>query len=414
MLTAPTPPAGRPRSARPRATAARLARGIALLAAATAAAGAAAVPAAADTAPAADQAGAGGGAPAALLAPTGPRTVGTTTLHLTDESRADIWHPDAAVRELMVTVWYPAARPTGHRADYMTPAESAATVESLGLDFPDDTFSEIRTHSFTDAPVRATRGGWPMVLLSPGAGNSRTTLTTLAEDLASHGYVAVGVDHAYEAGPVEFPGGRVLGCDACAQDRWPEGTRNRAADVSFVIDELTGPDAVWPGGRRVDTDRIGMAGHSAGGSAAAEVLRTDDRVGAGLNFDGPYYAPALEEGVEGPLGLIAGEPQPFGDSQEAMWPRQTGWRQWLVLTGSAHSSATDRGVLVDRLGLRDQIPAEDIANQYGTGDPEHLLRIVREYTTAFFTQHLRGSDQPVVRDPSGVHPELVVIGDEQG
>jgi predicted dienelactone hydrolase len=35
----------------------------------------------------------------------------------------------------------------------------------------------------------------PEVVLSPGFTVSRSTLTALAEDLASHGYVVAGIDH---------------------------------------------------------------------------------------------------------------------------------------------------------------------------------------------------------------------------
>ncbi len=39
----------------------------------------------------------------------------------------------------------------------------------------------------------------PLIVLSPGFTMPRSTLTALAEDLASHGYVVAGVDHTYES-----------------------------------------------------------------------------------------------------------------------------------------------------------------------------------------------------------------------
>jgi hypothetical protein len=53
------------------------------------------------------------------------------------------------------------------------------------------------------------------VVLSPGFTLNRATLTTLAEDLASKGYVVALVDHAYESFGTTFPGGRTLTCVAC-------------------------------------------------------------------------------------------------------------------------------------------------------------------------------------------------------
>ncbi len=50
------------------------------------------------------------------------------------------------------------------------------------------------------------------MVLSPGFTNSRSTLTALAEDLASHGYVVAGIDHTYESFATAFPDGRVTTC----------------------------------------------------------------------------------------------------------------------------------------------------------------------------------------------------------
>ena len=45
-----------------------------------------------------------------LSAPTGPLQVGTTSLHLVDDSRIDPLAPTSRVRELMVRLWYPGRR----------------------------------------------------------------------------------------------------------------------------------------------------------------------------------------------------------------------------------------------------------------------------------------------------------------
>jgi hypothetical protein len=44
-----------------------------------------------------------------------------------------------------------------------------------------------------------------------GLADLTTDYTTLAEDLASHGYVVVGFDAPYRSGVVVLPGGRVIG-----------------------------------------------------------------------------------------------------------------------------------------------------------------------------------------------------------
>jgi hypothetical protein len=59
------------------------------------------------SAAAGDALGAPGHTPS-LPEPTGPCPVGTTSLVLTDGSRPDPWAAGVNVRELMVSLWYPA------------------------------------------------------------------------------------------------------------------------------------------------------------------------------------------------------------------------------------------------------------------------------------------------------------------
>ncbi|MFD6949031.1 acetylhydrolase [Nocardiopsis sp. TSRI0078] len=353
-------------------------------------------------------------APRALLPePTGDHPVGTTDLHLVDEGREDVWV--GGPRELMVTLWYPARVDAGRSAPYMTGAESAAMVAELGLDLPDDVLHRgVRTNSRRNAPPARTDDGFPLVVLSPGAGLNRTELSSLAEELAGHGFVVAGVDHAHEAAPVEFPDGLVTECAACRNGDWALGAVNRARDVSFLLDRLTGPDPAWRWSRVIDASRVGMAGHSWGGSATAETLRVEERVDAGINLDGPYYPPVLEEGVDKPLALIENDQGNAWNGVEEMWPRLEGWRQWIRLDGSGHSNGIDRGVLMEQLGLTGMLTPEQWRAQFGDLPVERGLALVRAYSVAFFDHHLRGGDQPLLEDPESFHPELVVVEPDEG
>ncbi|MBP2324502.1 hypothetical protein JOF56_004887 [Kibdelosporangium banguiense] len=316
----------------------------------------------------------------ALIEPGGPYPIGLRTLHLTDQSRAEQWEPDRR-RELMVSLWYPAF-PVGRPGAYMTAAESAATVKGLKLDLPEDALSKIKVHSYADAPALPSR--WPLVVLSPGAGNSRTTLTTLAEQLASKGFVVAAIDHAYEAYNVEFPGGRMLQCLVCQTpgQPWPAVLENRATDVSFVLDTL-----LKRGSPRIDAARIGMAGHSAGGVATAETMAVDRRVKAGVSLDGPLYRPLV---IDRPFALLTspvGE-QEFGAGWDAAWPSVTGWKERRHLPETGHSSSTDNGYLTVALGQKDKMPPATWTRLYGTQDPVQSMHFFRDYLTGLFQARL--------------------------
>ncbi|MBR7512713.1 hypothetical protein KC219_21375, partial [Mycobacterium tuberculosis] len=80
-----------------------------------------------------------------------------------------------------------------------------------------------------------------------GFGMPRYTLTSLAEELASRGYVVAAVDHANEAMGVEFPDGRMSTCRACEtledQGAFALLVETRARDVSVLLDRLAAADA---------------------------------------------------------------------------------------------------------------------------------------------------------------------------
>ena len=224
-----------------------------------------------------------------LPEPTGPSPVGTTSLWLTDISRPDPWAAEVRARELMVSLWYPATASHGQRAQYMTPEESELQLTSRGITgVPPDTLSTTRTNAVSDAMPAGRQRELPLVVLSPGFTNSRGTLTALAEDLASYGYVVAGIDHTYESYATAFPDGRVTTCLAREARRRGSGSQEqvaagRAADVSFVLGELTGAHPAWPGAGLINPSRMGMAGHSAGGAAAIAAMLADSRIRAGID-----------------------------------------------------------------------------------------------------------------------------------
>jgi predicted dienelactone hydrolase len=240
-----------------------------------------------------------------LPEPTGPYPAGTASVWLTDTSRPDPWASGVNARELMISLWYPAVPSEGRQAQYMTPAESGLQLTSRGItSIPPDTLSTVQTNAISDARPAGRQHSLPLVVLSPGFTNSRSTLTALAEELASHGYVVAGIDHTYESYATAFPDGRITTClarDAPRRDRMEQVAAGRAADVCFVLDELTGAHPAWPGAGLIDPSRMGMAGHSAGGAAAIAAMLADSRIRAGIDMDGATAAPIPDEGLARPF-----------------------------------------------------------------------------------------------------------------
>ncbi|MEU2832554.1 hypothetical protein ABZ667_28500 [Streptomyces lavendulae] len=167
-----------------------------------------------------------------------------------------------------------------------------------------------------------------------------------------------------ESDGTTFPGGRVLGCEACEQV-FPDRSLNRvsdarARDVTFLLDRLTGDRPARRHSRLTDARHIGMAGHSVGGASAATAMAADPRVAAGVNMDGTFFAPLPEAGLGGrPFLLLGGDPallppDPEDTSWADAWPRMDGWKRWLTVTGMGHPGFTDWPASggADRLGPR--------------------------------------------------------------
>ncbi|MDX3193949.1 alpha/beta hydrolase [Streptomyces sp. MN03-5084-2B] len=338
-----------------------------------------------------------------LPRPTGAYAVGRDVLRLVDRHRTDPWVPEAGARQLMVSMYYPARRGTGRPASYMTRAEAQLLLERKAPDATasPEVISGLPVHARTGA--RPAPGRFPLVVLSPGLTLPRATLTSLAEDLTSHGYVVALVDHTYESSGTTFPDGRTLPCVIC--DQPPEGgpaaiAVSRARDISFVLDQVTGRHAVWRYAKLIDPDRIGMAGHSIGGAATATAMAADPRIRAGVNMDGTFYAPVPATGLGGRAFLLLGTRADHAPGRDHTWDRDwpslDGWKRWLTIDGAQHGSFTDTPILENLLGVPDstELPAQ------------RAVEITRTYVTAFFDLHLKSTPQPVLDGVSANNPEV--------
>jgi dienelactone hydrolase len=332
-----------------------------------------------------------------LPPPTGSHFVGSSDLHLVDESRQDPWVPTGP-RELMVSMFYPALFPVGPKRPYLTVAEAKVFLTESGLpDVAPERLAEVRTTARVDAP--ALPGKRALVVLSPGFGKPRTTLTGLAEELASKGFLVALIGHNYESHGTAFPDGRVTECAACGSDSTLLPPV-RAADVSFILDQLTGPSSPWPGSWMIDRTRIGMAGHSIGGYSTPTAMVADKRIRAGADMDGRLWSPIPASGIDRPFLLLGRESEytPAGpDTTWAEnWPNLTGWKRWISVAQAGHASFTDVGVLGEQLGL----------SEPGLLGGVRGMELTRAYVSAFFGQNLRGRAQPLLDGPTPANPEV--------
>jgi dienelactone hydrolase len=232
----------------------------------------------------------------ALPSPDGSMQVGTTVEYLRDAGRLDSDFPSG--RPVTVQLWYPSRPGAGAKAAYLVEAGlekmlerekyyevGAATLRA---------WSGLRTHSIRDA--KPAGGKHPLVLFSVGLGVIRANYTSIAEELASRGFIVALVESPFQGAMVLQDGREIL--DTTDRYGEPEGHRRGvedwSRDLSFALDVLRSGRLSVAGKRVaavVDGSRIGAAGHSSGGLVAVAACERDARVQACVNMDGGVVSP---------------------------------------------------------------------------------------------------------------------------
>jgi predicted dienelactone hydrolase len=336
-----------------------------------------------------------------LPAPSG-RPVGTVTLHLTDHGRRDPWTGEGP-REIALSAFYPARRESRAPAPYLAPALADGFASVIGV--APDPLRALRTHAGEGAAAR--KGRRPVVIVAPGAGTPRSSMTVLAEDLAAHGYVALAVDHPGDAAMTQLGDGRLRPLDpgflAGMADfsSIPTALRARRDDIRFLLDRLPALGRRGPLRGLLDPRRVAMAGHSLGGAAAAEVMLADRRLDAGVNYDGMFFGAAARRSVDRPFMTMTGRTDP---TLRPFLARQRGPGLLVTLAGAGHQSFTDYAFIAPLLS------PSAMPMDLGRLAPAAVVRAQLAYTRAFLARHLRDrpADALLTRRRAGRHPAATV------
>ena len=300
-------------------------------------------------------------------------------------------------------VWYPAETHTGMDAGYFPglPAISDALVQSwevawwevMGLRF-------VRSESRLDALPLKDKTPYPVVLLLPGNATNIEFYSVLASEIASHGYIVVGLNHPYDVPAVALSDGRIAPYDkeqwtlspAAHQAYIRERHPVKVLDVLFALDQLvlanSNPENPLAG--ILDLESLAVAGHSLGGLVASEACKADPRFTACINLDG------LQQG--GPFSMDESAVPPsqpflFLTKESQLHPNlverfeSTAESYWVVVHGAAHDSFTD-GPLLRSLIWPGSTRAE-----------EHMI-LFQKYTLAFLDQTLKDRTSHLLAESS--------------
>ena len=353
--------------------------------------------------------------------PTGPYSVGTFSMIMTDASRTNA--AGITNYQFMTTFWYPAVVQAGVLPDKYVERQVAFGSSSwnLGSSGGRNFGSQVQSffsHSLSNAPFATNLVKYPVVLYDPGYHGHRRENTDKAEELASWGFVVIGLDTGDTYVSV-FPNGTAVhGTPYSNLQGHYAALEGRVRDMQFVLDQLAVLNSYDPRmSGRMDLDNIGAFGWSMGGGSVARLCLRDRRCKAGATLDGSIGLETnlLTQPLNVPYLFLlndwAPDPNPGGvaddgrpDDRLEFYNEQWTNAYWVKLVSTVHGSLADPGLIVD---------AASLAATWGTPMSGQFLpgprvsQVLRAYLLSFFNKSLRGIDDHLLDGPSPEYPEII-------
>jgi len=368
-----------------------------------------------------------------LPAPTGPFAVGRAIYDWKDDAKMDTLAPVPGTRrELLVWIWYPSAAGPSAAIDDYVPAWMRAAVELPPglLKFLTRDLSKVHGHGARDADVSPRPRSFPVVIMRAGASAFVVNYSTLAEDLASHGYVVVAFDAPYRTFAVAFPDGRVMSRppendpELC-EDQPPVQQARCVSrfltawtgDIAFVLDRLERLNTSGSAGKlagRLDMTRVGVFGHSFGGATAMQFCHDDPRCKAGIDVDGQPFGNVIQDGLRQPFMILLSD---HGDSSDPdgrrIWANiqsiydrlPPDGRLRIAIRGANHFLFSDDGAL-----LKSHIVLRALRMVGVVGiDGRRQLAVTAYCVHSFFDAYLKGAGVARLELRSPLYPEIRVL-----
>lgn len=359
--------------------------------------------------------------------PSGTFAVGRTLLTWrVTTSASTILKPETA-STLLAWIWYPADAPLlpAAVAEYLPIPWKAAINQHAGTlvsNILTRDLSVVRTHSIPDAELSRREQSYPIVLLRAGLAAETASYTSLAEDLASHGYVVVGIDAPDRTMVVVLPDGTVI-------ERTPENDADRyrgpqkeqvairlvtawSTDLSSSMDQLEHLNASDPTHRfqgHLDIQRVGVVGHSLGGATALQFCRDDTRCKAGVDLDGAPLGGVISTGVRQPFMFLLSDHTGESDAPEvqahidAIYDRlPADQRKILTIQGANHFGFSDDGAFLKSPLAMKLLRMTGILRMNG----DRQIAITTHFIDAFFDVYLKGTPERCLTDRQSF-PEVI-------
>jgi len=240
--------------------------------------------------------------------------IGRRVRVLTDDNREELLKHTDEKRKIIVSIFYPSDenKRENQKGSYIalfTPCEEefikkfAGKKNMAGQQVDEIYLRSIKTNTFNNIEVSKEEILYPVIIFSPGLGMDRDCLIYNIEKLVSEGFVVFTLGHIYETDFTILPSGEVLNqidrIDDFTFEEKEQLIEIRKEDILFLLEELkvlNSKDEVIKG--KLDLDKVGIIGHSLGGSAIFKAAKEDTRIKAVVMLDGSLQHFDLAKDIE--------------------------------------------------------------------------------------------------------------------
>ena len=307
------------------------------------------------------------------MKPTGKYQVATVNYTYTDTKRIETYTNSGKNRKLNVEMWYP----------------------------------------------KNSDGTYPLIVFSHGSFGTKSSNTSLYNELASHGYVVCSIDHTYQCLFTTDMDGHTTFMDMGymkeisnenahidkqqSYEFYQKWMDIRTGDINFVMDYILAEvknndaDTVY---KLMDTTKMGAIGHSLGGSAVLGIGRMRDDVSAVIALESPFMCDI--EGVKGGEFVFTDEKYPvpvlnvYSDQGWNLLPNGLQYAENYALLSAANATAFNIHIkgaghltLCD-LALESPYLTRKLNGQKSTTDTKYCLKTINMVCLEFFNCYLKG------------------------
>lgn len=354
--------------------------------------------------------------------PSGDYPVGTKIFELNDTSRQELFSNKDEPRRFMIQVWYPSdITATDERAPWMENVKIFAPTIATYIRLPSyflNHLALVNIPAYKNSAVTQSDEKFPIILFSHGWNGFNAQNAGQALELASRGYVVIGIQHTYGAVVSVFPDGTIApnnpkALPEDAEDPNYEEKANVlvsqwAQDMAYVLDQLEGAESEAGEflSSVVDLNRVGVYGHSTGGGAAIQFCGIDSRCKAVLGMDPfmrPVSAEVIANGISQPSFFMFSQSwTDLVDSKNnnlfnEFYPNVSDGFGVITIEGTKHYDFSDLPLL------------SPIAPQLGLKGPlngRRVTEIVNAYLVDFFELTLNNIPSELFDDNFSDFPEV--------